>query len=83
MAVTGATIEEFGGAAPCSSPAGEPPNDPFVVAEDPTNMLPPDHPEVVAWNRAKRRRKIELATVIAAGVAVSVMFGVFCSILTS
>jgi hypothetical protein len=41
-----------------------------------------ESPDTIAWNRARSRRIIELACAITAGVALTVMFAVFSSILT-
>lgn len=38
--------------------------------------------DVIAWNRARFRKTVELACAIAAGLAIAVMFVVFSSILT-
>ena len=38
--------------------------------------------DVIAWNRARFRKIVELACAIAAGLAITVMFVVFSSILT-
>jgi hypothetical protein len=45
--------------------------------------LPPDHPEAIAWGRAKRRRNIEIVVAIVVCGAFSAMFAMFCRILTS
>jgi hypothetical protein len=38
--------------------------------------------DMIAWNRARSRRTVELVCAIAAGLAITVMFVVFSSILT-
>ncbi len=38
--------------------------------------------DTIAWSRARSRRLLELAAAVAACVGLTVMFGVFCSILT-
>jgi hypothetical protein len=44
--------------------------------------IPEEPPEVVAWNKARIRKRIELVSAIAAGIGFSIMFSVFVSILT-
>jgi hypothetical protein len=41
----------------------------------------PENCDVVAWNRARRRNRLELASAIAAGLFISAMFAVFARIL--
>jgi hypothetical protein len=48
-----------------------------------TEAPPPEHPDVEAWNRARVRNQLELASLIAAGLFITAMFVVFCRILTS
>jgi hypothetical protein len=43
----------------------------------------PDSPDMVAWNRARFRRSVELALAITAGIAFTAMFAIFYRILTS
>jgi hypothetical protein len=45
--------------------------------------LPPNHPEAIAWTRAKRRRNIEIAIAVVVCGAFCAMFAIFCRILTS
>jgi hypothetical protein len=42
----------------------------------------PDSPDVIAWNRARFRKMVELGCAIAAGLALTAMFAIFSSILT-
>ena len=44
---------------------------------------PPEHPDAEAWNRARVRNQLELASAIAAGLFITAMFVVFARILTS
>jgi hypothetical protein len=41
-----------------------------------------ESPDMIAWNRARFRKIVELACAITAGLALTVMFVVFSSILT-
>jgi hypothetical protein len=42
-----------------------------------------ESPDVIAWNRARFRKNIELACAVVAGLGIIAMFAVFYSILTT
>jgi hypothetical protein len=43
----------------------------------------PESNDVVAWNKARIRHRLELASAIVAGLFITAMFAVFARILTS
>jgi hypothetical protein len=43
----------------------------------------PENPDVAAWNKARTRNRLELASAIAAGLFITAMFAVFARILTT
>ena len=43
----------------------------------------PENPDVVAWNRARTRNRLELVSAIAAGLFITGLFAVFARILQS
>lgn len=43
----------------------------------------PQSPDVVAWNKARTRHRLELASAIAAGLFITAMFAFFARILTT
>jgi hypothetical protein len=47
------------------------------------DAAPPDSYDTVAWNRARRRNRLELASAIAAGLFITALFVVFARILTT